>query len=84
MNDYFVRYLLGSIINEDVVNCFNEVHNFEIINLYNLHKNINLKESVFDIKGITKDNKKIIIKILNNLNVDNIKKNKILSFIKAV
>lgn len=46
MNDYFVRYLLGSLGNEDIleniVNCvlrdskFDEVHNLEIINPHNL------------------------------------------------
>ncbi|WP_241476632.1 Rpn family recombination-promoting nuclease/putative transposase, partial [Brachyspira hyodysenteriae] len=73
MNDYFVRYLLGSLGNEDIleniVNCvlidsgFEEVHNLEIINPHNLPENINLKESVLDVKAITKDNKKIIIEV---------------------
>ena len=68
MNDYFVRYLLGSVGNEDIleniVNCvlrdsgFEEVYNLEIINPHNLPENINLKESVLDVKAITKDNKK--------------------------
>lgn len=68
MNDYFVRYLLGSVGHEDVleniVNCvlrdsgFQEVHNLEIINPHNLPENINLKESVLDVKAITKDKKK--------------------------
>ncbi|MEI0550441.1 Rpn family recombination-promoting nuclease/putative transposase [Brachyspira intermedia] len=84
MNDYFVRYLLGSIGNEDIleniVNCvlidsgFEEVHNLEIINPHNLPKNINLKESVLDVKAITKDNKKIIIEIQLSGNIDFVKR----------
>ena len=84
MNDYFVRYLLGSIGNEDIleniVNCvlrdsgFQEVHNLEIINPHNLPENINLKESVLDIKAITKDNKKIIIEIQLSGNIDFVKR----------
>ena len=84
MNDYFVRYLLGSIGNEDIleniVNCvlrdsgFQEVHNLEIINPHNLPENINLKESVLDVKAITKDNKKIIVEILLSGNIDFVKR----------
>ncbi|TVL44769.1 ATPase [Brachyspira hyodysenteriae] len=84
MNDYFVRYLLGSIGNEDIleniVNCvlidsgFQEVHNLEIINPHNLPENINLKESVLDVKAITKDNKKIIIEIQLSGNIDFVKR----------
>ena len=84
MNDYFIRYLLGSIGNEDIleniVNCvlrdsgFQEVHNLEIINPHNLPENINLKESVLDIKAITKDNKKIIIEIQLSGNIDFVKR----------
>ncbi|WP_304333448.1 Rpn family recombination-promoting nuclease/putative transposase [Brachyspira innocens] len=84
MNDYFVRYLLGSIGNEDIleniVNCvlrdsgFQEVHNLEIINPHNLPENINLKESVLDIKAITKDNKKIIIEVQLSGNIDFVKR----------
>ncbi len=84
MNDYFVRYLLGSLGNEDIleniVNCvlrdsgFQEVHNLEIINLHNLPENINLKESVLDVKAITKDNKKIIIEIQLSGNIDFVKR----------
>ena len=83
MNDYFVRYLLGSIGNEDIleniVNCvlrdsgFEEVYNLEIINPHNLPENINLKESVLDVKAITKDNKKIIIEIQLSGNIDFVK-----------
>ena len=84
MNDYFIRYLLGSIGNEDIleniVNCvlrdsgFQEVHNLEIINPHNLPENINLKESVLDVKAITKDNKKIIIEIQLSGNIDFVKR----------
>ncbi|WP_193376798.1 Rpn family recombination-promoting nuclease/putative transposase [Brachyspira hyodysenteriae] len=84
MNDYFVRYLLGSIGNEDIleniVNCvlrdsgFQEVHNLEIINPHNLPENINLKESVLDVKAITKDNKKIIIEVQLSGNIDFVKR----------
>ena len=84
MNNYFVRYLLGSIGNEDIleniVNCvlidsgFEEVHNLEIINPHNLPENINLKESVLDVKAKTKDNKKIIIEIQLSGNIDFVKR----------
>ena len=84
MNDYFVRYLLGYIGNEDIleniVNCvlrdsgFQEVHNLEIINPHNLPENINLKESILDVKAITKDNKKIIIEIQLSGNIDFVKR----------
>ena len=84
MNDYFVRYLLGSIGNEDIleniVNCvlrdsgFEEVYNLEIINPHNLPENINLKESVLDVKAITKDKKKIIIEIQLSGNIDFVKR----------
>ena len=84
MNDYFVRYLLGSVGHEDVleniVNCvlrdsgFQEVHNLEIINPHNLPENINLKESVLDVKAITKDKKKIIIEIQLSGNIDFVKR----------
>ena len=73
MNDYFVRYLLGSVGNEDIleniVNAvledlgFETVHNLQIINPHNLPENINLKESVLDVKAITKDKRKVIIEI---------------------
>ena len=84
MNNYFVRYLLGYIGNEDIleniVNCvlrdsgFEEVYNLEIINPHNLPENINLKESVLDVKAITKDNKKIIIEIQLSGNIDFVKR----------
>ena len=84
MNDYFVRYLLGSLGNEyileNIVNCvlrdskFDEVHDLEIINHHNLPENINLKESVLDVKAKTKDNKKIIIEIQLSGNIDFVKR----------
>ena len=84
MNDYFVRYLLGSLGNEDIleniVNCvlrdskFDEVYDLEIINPHNLPENINLKESVLDVKAKTKDNKKIIIEIQLSGNIDFVKR----------
>ena len=84
MNDYFVCYLLGSVGHEDVleniVNCvlrdlgFQEVHNLDIINPHNLPENINLKESVLDVKAITKDKKKIIIEIQLSGNIDFVKR----------
>ncbi|MEI0487889.1 Rpn family recombination-promoting nuclease/putative transposase [Brachyspira pulli] len=84
MNDYFVRYLLASEGNEDIleniVNSvledlgFEEVHNLHIINPHNLPENINLKESVLDVKAITKSNKKIIIEIQLSGNIDFLKR----------
>ena len=80
MNDYFVRYLLGSVGNEDIleniVNAvlddlgFETVHNLQIINPHNLPENINLKESVLDVKAITKDKRKVIIEIQLSGNID--------------
>ena len=80
MNDYFVRYLLGSLGNEDIleniVNAvlgdlgFETVHNLQIINPHNLPENINLKESVLDVKAITKDKRKVIIEIQLSGNID--------------
>ena len=80
MNDYFVRYLLGSVGNEDIleniVNAvledlgFEAVHNLQIINPHNLPENINLKESVLDVKAITKDKRKVIIEIQLSGNID--------------
>ena len=84
MNDYFVRYMLASEGNEDIleniVNSvledlgFEEVHNLHIINPHNLPENINLKESVLDVKAITKSNKKIIIEIQLSGNIDFLKR----------
>ena len=80
MNDYFVRYLLGSVGNEDIleniVNAvledlgFETVHNLQIINPHNLPENINLKESVLDVKALTKDKRKVIIEIQLSGNID--------------
>ncbi|ACN84123.1 ATPase [Brachyspira hyodysenteriae] len=84
INDYFIRYLLASEGNEDIleniVNSvlkdlgFEEVHNLHIINPHNLPENINLKESVLDVKAITKSNKKIIIEIQLSGNIDFLKR----------
>ena len=46
----------------------------EIINPHNLPENINLKESVLDVKARTKDNKKIIIEIQLSGNIDFVKR----------
>ncbi|WP_304333018.1 Rpn family recombination-promoting nuclease/putative transposase [Brachyspira innocens] len=84
MNDYFVRYLLGSLGNEDIleniVNAvledlgFETVHNLQIINPHNLAENINLKESVLDVKALTTDNRKVIIEIQLFGNIDFLKR----------
>ncbi|ADG71695.1 Rpn family recombination-promoting nuclease/putative transposase [Brachyspira murdochii] len=84
MNDYFVRYLLGSLGNEDIleniVNAvledlgFETVHNLQIINPHNLPENINLKESVLDVKAVTKDKRKVIIEIQLSGNIDFLKR----------
>ena len=73
LNDLFVRYLIGTGGDEDIleniVNAvlnnagFESVSNLEIINPYNLAENENLKESILDVKAKTKDGKKIIIEI---------------------
>ena len=73
LNDLFVRYLLGKNGNEnmleDMVNAalsdfnFEEVKDLEIIDPYNLSENIDLKESIIDIKEKTKDNQTVIIEI---------------------
>ena len=56
MNNYFVRYLLGSIGNEDILKyyVYKEIHNLKTINIQNFLKNINLKEYIFNIKNIIK------------------------------
>ena len=84
MNDYFVRYLLGSLGNEDIleniVNAvledlgFETVHNLKIINPHNLPENINLKESVLDVKALTTDKRKVIIEIQLSGNIDFLKR----------
>ena len=54
---------------EDMVNAalsdfnFEEVKDLEIIDPYNLSENIDLKESIIDIKAKTKDNQTVIIEI---------------------
>ena len=71
LNDLFVRYLIGTEGDEDilenivnaVLNGFESVSNLEIINPYNLAENENLKESILDVKAKTKDGKKILIEI---------------------
>ena len=73
LNDLFVRYLIGTEGDEDIleniVNAvlndvgFESVGSLEIINPYNLAENENLKESILDVKAKTKDGKKILIEI---------------------
>ena len=50
MNNYFVRYLLGSIGNKDIFKyyIYKEIHNLKTINIQNFLKNINLKEYIFN------------------------------------
>ena len=84
LNDLFVRYLLGKNGNEnmleDMVNAalsdfnFEEVKDLEIIDPYNLSDNIDLKESIIDIKAKTKDNQTVIIEIQLCGNMDFIKR----------
>ena len=83
-DDLFVRYLLGKIGNEkmleDMVNAalsdfnFEEVKDLEIIDPYNLSENIDLKESIIDIKAKTKDNQTVIIEIQLCGNMDFVKR----------
>ena len=71
LSDLFARYLLGKNGNEDLlenlVNAtlsdfnFEEVKDLEIIDPFNLSENIDLKESIIDVKAKTKDNKTVII-----------------------
>ena len=71
LSDLFARYLLGRNGNEDLlenlVNAtlrdfnFEEVKDLEIIDPFNLSENIDLKESIIDVKAKTKDNKIVII-----------------------
>ena len=71
LSDLFARYLLGKNGNEDLlenlVNAtlsdfnFEEVKDLEIIDPFNLSENIELKESIIDVKAKTKDNKTVII-----------------------
>ena len=46
------------------------MHNLKIINPHNLPENINLKESVLDVKALTKDKRKVIIEIQLSGNID--------------
>ena len=71
LSDLFARYLFGRNGNEDLlenlVNAtlsdfnFEEVKDLEIIDPFNLSENIDLKESIIDVKAKTKDNKTVII-----------------------
>ena len=73
LNDLFIRFLLASLGNEDIleniVNAvlinkgFKTLKNLKILNPYNLKDNTFLKESILDVKAITKDNKVVIIEI---------------------
>ena len=80
LSDLFVRFLLGKNGNEDLlenlVNAtlkdfnFEEVKDLEIIDPFNLSENIDLKESIIDVKAKTKDNKTVIIEFQLNGNMD--------------
>ncbi|WP_432632076.1 Rpn family recombination-promoting nuclease/putative transposase [Brachyspira sp.] len=84
LNDLFVRFLLGKNGNEkvleDMVNAalrdfnFEEVKDLEIIDPYNLTENIDLKESIIDIKAKTKNNQTVIIEIQLCGNMDFLKR----------
>ena len=84
LSDLFARYLLGKNGNEDLltdlVNStlrefnFEEVKDLEIIDPYNLSENIDLKESIIDIKAKTKNNETVIIEIQLCGNMDFLKR----------
>ena len=84
LSDLFARYLLGKNGNEDLlenlVNAtlsdfnFEEVKDLEIIDPFNLSENIDLKESIIDIKAKTKDNQTVIIEIQLCGNMDFVKR----------
>ena len=84
LSDLFARYLLGRNGNEDLlenlVNAtltdfnFEEVKDLEIIDPFNLSDNIDLKESIIDIKAKTKDNKTVIIEFQLSGNIDFVKR----------
>ena len=84
LSDLFARYLLGKNGNEDLltdlVNStlrefnFEEVKDLEIIDPYNLSENIDLKESIIDVKAKTKDNQTVIIEIQLCGNIDFLKR----------
>ena len=84
LSDLFARYLLGKNGNEDLltdlVNStlrefnFEEVKDLEIIDPFNLSENIELKESIIDIKAKTKDNQTVMIEIQLCGNIDFLKR----------
>ena len=84
LSDLFARYLLGRNGNEDLlenlVNAtlsdfnFEEVKDLEIIDPFNISDNIDLKESIIDIKAKTKDNKTVIIEFQLSGNIDFVKR----------
>ncbi|TKZ35492.1 Rpn family recombination-promoting nuclease/putative transposase, partial [Brachyspira catarrhinii] len=71
LSDLFARYLFGrngsEDLLEDLVNAtlsdfnFEEVKDLEIIDPFNLSENIDLKESIIDVKAKTKNNQTVII-----------------------
>ena len=84
LSDLFARYLLGKNGNEDLltdlVNStlrefnFEEVKDLEIIDPFNLSENIDLKESIIDIKAKTKNNETVIIEFQLFGNMDFLKR----------
>ena len=84
LSDLFARYLLGKNGNEDLltdlVNStlrefnFEEVKDLEIIDPFNLSENIELKESIIDIKAKTKNNETVIIEFQLCGNMDFLKR----------
>ena len=84
LSDLFARYLLGKNGNEDLltdlVNStlrefnFEEVKDLEIIDPFNLSGNIELKESIIDIKAKTKNNETVIIEFQLCGNMDFLKR----------
>ncbi|WP_302273318.1 Rpn family recombination-promoting nuclease/putative transposase [Brachyspira aalborgi] len=84
LSDLFARYLLGKNGNEDLltdlVNStlrefnFEEVKDLKIIDPFNLSENIELKESIIDIKAKTKNNETVIIEFQLCGNIDFLKR----------
>ena len=84
LSDLFARYLFGrngsEDLLEDLVNAtlsdfnFEEVKDLEIIDPFNLSENIDLKESIIDVKAKTKDNKTVIIEFQLCGNMDFVKR----------
>ena len=84
LSDLFARYLFGKNGNEDLltdlVNStlrefnFEEVKDLEIIDPFNLSENIELKESIIDIKAKTKNNETVIIEFQLCGNIDFLKR----------